>query len=122
MKEAKEIVKRKNVDIAALKKKLKLPSTKDPQTKEVGEIKKEKEDMFKIIIEQNGQIKDMEVEMERLLKEKEKFSQLAIVPLTTVPILVATIARVSTSTTIEPQTTNSSNELVKAIEDLSIIG
>lgn len=57
--------------------------------------------MFKIIIEQNSQIEDMEVEMEIFLKEKEKSSQLAIVPLTTVPISVATTIGSSTSTTIE---------------------
>lgn len=34
-----EIIKKKNADIAALKKKLKLPATKDPQEKDLGETK-----------------------------------------------------------------------------------
>jgi len=88
----------------------------------VRELEKQKEDMFKISIEQNSRIKDMEVEKEKLLKEKEHSSQLAIVPLTAIPILVATIVGASTSETTESQTTSSSNELVKAMEDLSIQG
>ena len=54
--------------------------------------------MFKIIVLKNSQIRDMEVEMEKFLKEKEQTSQLAIVPLTTVHILLATTPRESTST------------------------
>lgn len=56
-------LKEKNVDIAALKKHLKHPSTEDPQMKEVGLLEKDKEDIFKIIIEQNGHIKQMEAEI-----------------------------------------------------------
>jgi len=55
VKAAKEIIKIKNADIAALKKQLKLPSIEDQQIKEVGQLEKENKDMFKIIIEQNGQ-------------------------------------------------------------------
>lgn len=58
---------------------------------------KEKEDMFKKIIEQNIQIWDMEVELDKLLKEKEKESHLTIVPLTTVLISVATTLGASTT-------------------------
>ena len=61
VKVAEEIVRRKNEDIAALKKQPKLPSIEYPWTKEVGEPKKQKEEMFKIIIKQKSQIKDMEV-------------------------------------------------------------
>ena len=37
-----EILKKKNVDIAALRKQLKMPSTEDPQTKEMGELEKKR--------------------------------------------------------------------------------
>jgi len=67
-------MRKKNVDIAALRKHLKLPSLEDPHTKEMGEVEKRKEDMFKIIVEQNVQIRDMEVELEKFLKEKEQSS------------------------------------------------
>jgi len=49
VKATEEIVRRKNVDIVALRKQLKLLSPEDPQDKEVGEIEKEKVKTFKII-------------------------------------------------------------------------
>lgn len=113
-----EIVRKKNVDIETLKKQLKLPSTEDPHTKEMGELEKKKEGMFKIIIEQNIQIREMEVELEKLLKEKEKSSKLAIFPLTTMLISVVGTTEDSTSTKITAQTTDSSNELIKSMQEM----
>lgn len=49
-----EIIKKKNVRIVALKKKLKLPATEDPQPKEIGEIKLQKEEMLKLLVEQSA--------------------------------------------------------------------
>ena len=43
--------------------------------------------MFQIIIEKNAQIRKMEVEMEKILKENEQSFQLVGVPLTSVPIV-----------------------------------
>ena len=43
-----------------LRKYLKLPTTEDPQKKEMGDLEKEKEDIFRIIIEKNAQISKME--------------------------------------------------------------
>ena len=37
-----EIIKKKNADIASLRKKLKFPTTEDPQAKELGETKTHK--------------------------------------------------------------------------------
>lgn len=62
------MIKNKNVDIQALRKQLKLPTTEHPQAKEVGQLEKEKENMFKLIVEQNVQIQKMEADMETLLK------------------------------------------------------
>ena len=97
---------------------------KTPQTKEVRQLENEKEDMFRILIEQSGQIKAMEVEMEKLLKEREQSTQLAAIPLTAVPITSTSTARPSTSATItvEGQSTDSSEELIRAMDDLSIRG
>ena len=59
VKVAEEMIKKKNVDITSLRKQLKLPSTKDPQTKEIAESEQHKEEMLKLIIEKNVQIKTM---------------------------------------------------------------
>ena len=76
--------------------------------------------MFRIIIEQNTQIRDMEVELEKLLQEKEQATQLAIAPLTSVPIAVATILGASTSTQEPTQTTDPANELVIAMDNMNL--
>ena len=52
VKEAEEMIKKQNGDILALMKQLNLPTIEDPQTKEVGELEKFKENMFNIIVEQ----------------------------------------------------------------------
>jgi hypothetical protein len=51
---------------------LKLPPTKDAQAKEIAETEGEKDEMLRLIMEQNAQLKEMEVELERLLKDKEQ--------------------------------------------------
>jgi hypothetical protein len=66
-----ELLKKKNADIASLRKQLKLSATEDSQTKEMAETEGQKEEMLKLIMEQNAQIKEMETELERLVKEKE---------------------------------------------------
>ena len=76
--------------------------------------------MFNIIIEQSSQNKDMEVKVEKLCKEKEQSSQLPVVPLTKIPISISTIVGASTSTVTPSHSTDSPNELVKYMEDLSI--
>ena len=70
VKAAEELLKKKNVDIASLRKKLKLPTTEYSQEKEVDEIEGHKEEMLKVIMEQNAQIREMEAEMDKLIKEK----------------------------------------------------
>lgn len=69
----KEMIKIKKEDIHSLRKKLKLPTTEHPQTKEITNLEVKKENMFKIIVEHNVQIENMEINMEALLKEKEQF-------------------------------------------------
>lgn len=79
--------------------------------------------MFTNLIEQSGQIKAMEVEMKKLLRERTN-NTLAAVPLKIVPIASTSIVGASTSTTIivEGQSTDSSEELIKAMDDLLIRG
>ena len=50
---AEEIIKKKNIDIAALRKKLKLPTKEDPLNKGIEENETQKGDMIKLIMEQN---------------------------------------------------------------------
>jgi hypothetical protein len=66
------LIKKKNYDIASLGKHIKLPTTEDSQTKEVAETERQKEEMLKLIMEQNEHIREMEAEMDKLAKEKEK--------------------------------------------------
>ena len=40
--------------------------------KEISEKEGEKDEMLKLLMEQNAQLKEMEAEMEKLLKEKEQ--------------------------------------------------
>ena len=51
-----------------MRKKLKLPTTEHTHAKEVGQLEKEKESMFKLIVEQNVQILKMGATIETLLK------------------------------------------------------
>ena len=50
---------------------MKLLPTEDSQEKEITETEGEKDEMLKLIMEQNAQLKEMEAEMEKLVKEKE---------------------------------------------------
>jgi hypothetical protein len=55
-----EMIKKKNANIASLRKQLKLPPTEESQAKEIVEAKDEKEEWMKLIMQQNAQIKEME--------------------------------------------------------------
>jgi hypothetical protein len=42
--------------------------------------------MLRLIMEQNAQLKEMEAELEMLLKEKEQSKPMEVIPLSTVPL------------------------------------
>lgn len=67
--------------------------------------------MLKLIIEKNVQIKEMEEQMEKLLKEKEDVVKLAMNTITSIPIFVARTTEDSTST---------SSDLNKLMQDRSL--
>jgi hypothetical protein len=48
------MIKKKNADIATLRKQLKLPPKEDPQTKEIAEREGEKDEMLKLLLEQSA--------------------------------------------------------------------
>lgn len=77
VKAAEELIKNKNVDIVTLRKQLKLPATEDPLAKEIIETENHKADMMKLVIEKNSQIRQMEIQVERLIEEAKK----SVVPL-----------------------------------------
>lgn len=60
IKATKEVIKRKEEYIQALRNQLKLPSTKHPQAKEVASIKMGKENLLIIVVEHNTQILKMQ--------------------------------------------------------------
>ena len=49
---------------------MKLTAIEDSQAKEIAESEGHKEEMLKLIMEQNTQIKEIEAELDKLLKEK----------------------------------------------------
>jgi len=63
-----------------LRKQLKLLATEDPMTKDIEESEAQKADMMKLIIEQNIQIRNMEPEIEKMIKENEESHKMAISP------------------------------------------
>jgi hypothetical protein len=121
VKAAEEMIKKKNADIASLRKQLKLPPTEDPQTKEIVEKEGEKDELLKLLLEQNAQLKEMESEMERLLKEKEQAKTMESIPLSAIPI-----AGLSTTTvTVIPSATSvplpeGATDLAKSMERMNL--
>jgi hypothetical protein len=119
-------LKKKNVDIASLRKQLKLPATEDSQEKEVDETEGHKEEMLKLIMEQNAQIREMEAEMDKLIKEKKQSVQMAIIPLEAVPLTGVRTTEEATTTeipsTIPMQVPDASEKIVKSMEDMSLQG
>ena len=90
---AEELIKKKNADIAALKKQLKLPATEDSLAKEISETEAEKVDMLKLILEQSTQMKQKETKMEKWIKESKKtikqVSPLEALRMTNIPTAIA---------------------------------
>ena len=64
------LIKNKDDDIAALRKKLKLPDSRHPQTEEVTK-KKSKEEVMDLLLRMNERLAEIEKELEQALKEKK---------------------------------------------------
>ena len=69
MKAEEKLIKKKNDDIAALKKQLKIPSLHHPQIVEVLETQKE-EELMDLVLNINEQLKEIEKEMDNLIQSK----------------------------------------------------
>jgi glucosamine 6-phosphate synthetase-like amidotransferase/phosphosugar isomerase protein len=115
------MIKKKNTDIASLRKQLKLPPTEDSQAKEIAEKEGEKEEMLKLLMEQNAQLKEMEAEMERLLKEKEQLKSMEAIPLTAIPISGTSTAAATTISFATPMTPQEgTTDLAKSMEKMNL--
>lgn len=126
-----EIIKKKNANIIALKKQLKLPAIEDPWENELGEIQLQKQEMLKLLVEQSAQIEEMDAEMDKLIKEKEQNLQLVVVPLDAVPIAsllqtsiptTSITTRTSSSTIIPTLAVDDSIKFTESMENMSIQG
>jgi DNA gyrase/topoisomerase IV subunit A len=116
-----EMIKNKNSDITSLRKQLKLLPTEDSQAKEIVEKEGEKDEMLKLLMEQNAQLKEMEAEMERLLKEKEQMKPMEGIPLSAIPIAglsTATVTAILSATIVSlPEGTT---DLAKSMEKMNL--
>ena len=61
VKDAEDMIKKKNADIATLRKQLKRPPTEHPQTKEMLQEANHKDEMMSLILQMTSQIKEMEI-------------------------------------------------------------
>jgi hypothetical protein len=121
VKEVEEMIKKKNVDIASLRKQLKFLPTEDSQEKEIAEKEGEKDEMLKPLMEQKAQLKEMDAEMEKLLKEKEKMKPMEVIPLSDIPISGVS----TTSVTEVPYTTpltsqEKTTDLANSMENMNL--
>jgi hypothetical protein len=125
IKAAEEMIKKKNADIAALRKQLKLPPTEDPQTKEIAEREGERDEMMRLLMEQNAQLREMEAEMEKLLKEREQMKTVEGITLSAIPIAgLSTATATATATVVSSATTEQVPEgtidLAKSMERMNL--
>jgi hypothetical protein len=121
VKAAEEMIKKKNADIGSLRKQLKLPPTEDSQVKEIAEKEGEKDEMLKLLMEQNAQLKEMEAKMERLLKEKEHMNPMEVIPLSAIPISGASTAAVTAVPSATPLISQEGTaDLVKSMEKMNL--
>ena len=88
-------------------------------TKDIEESEEQKADMMKLIIEQNIQVRQMEAEMEKIIKEKEESQKMAIIPLDAIPI--SQLPAIGKTTAITSFThTASAEQVTKRLENMSI--
>jgi hypothetical protein len=82
--------------------------------------------MLRLIMEQNAQLKEMEAELERLLKEKEQSKLMEVIPLSAFPLIgVSTTSTVGIPSTGTPSATplialEKTVELAKPMEEMNL--
>jgi hypothetical protein len=77
--------------------------------------------MLKLLMEQNAQLKEMEAEMEKLLKEKEQMKPMEDIPLSVIPIARLSTATVTTIPSATPVTSQEgTTDLTKSLEKMNL--
>jgi hypothetical protein len=77
--------------------------------------------MFKLIMEQNAQLKEMEVELEKLVKEKEQSKPMEVIPLSAVPLTgvsTTSVAKIPSAT--PPTALEKTVEIAKSMEEINL--
>ena len=84
--------------------------------------------MLKLIMEKNAQIKEMEAELDKMVKEKDHNVPMVVIPLNSFPITGFSVAMTTSTTTGEiPAATSvtspdATDQLEKAMEDMTLQG
>jgi hypothetical protein len=100
---------------------LKLPRTNDSQAKEIFETEGEKDEMLKLIMEQIAQLKEMEAELEKLVKEKEQLKPMEVIPLSVVPLTGVSTTSAAEIPSATPLTAlEKTVELTKSMEEMNL--
>ena len=77
--------------------------------------------MLKLLMEQNGQLKEMEAEMEKLVKEKEQLKLMEVIPLSAIPILGVSTTSVTEVSSATPLTSlEKTADLAKSMEKMNL--
>ena len=113
---AQALIKKKNEDIVALRKKLTLPQDEHPQAKEILQQQNEKDEMMQLVLKIISQIKDMENQIETLIKEKETLKETNISPIPTVIPMVSTTVPSTLAEHLAPKRVLETVVLVQSID------
>ena len=77
--------------------------------------------MLKLIMEQNAQLKEMDVELEKLVKEKEQSKPMEVIPLSAVSLTGVSIVSVAEIPSATPLTAlEKTVELDKSMEEMNL--
>jgi len=77
--------------------------------------------MLKLIMEQNAQLKEMEAELERPVKEKEQSKPMEVIPLSTVPLTgLSTTSAVEIPSATPLTALEKTIELAKSMEEMNL--
>jgi hypothetical protein len=77
--------------------------------------------MLKLIMEQNAQLKEMEAELEKLVKEKDQSRPMEVIPLRAVPLIGVSTASIAEIPSTTPLTAlEKTVELAKSMEEMNL--
>jgi len=89
VKATEKVTKKKNGDIAALKKQLKIAPMHHPQTTEDLQTQKGQEELMDLVLKLNNQLKEIEKELDTLIQSKQ--SEMATTSTATIPTVTTAV-------------------------------